>query len=67
MKLYKGLTSNLEKRLHQHRLGQSNSTKFFGKFKLVLSEIFLTRAEARAREKYFKSGSGREWLQKQIE
>ncbi|MEI6327195.1 MAG: GIY-YIG nuclease family protein [Candidatus Roizmanbacteria bacterium] len=61
-RLYKGMTGDLEKRLHQHELGQSQTTKMFGKFKLILVETFNTREEARKREKYLKSGVGREWL-----
>ena len=65
--LYKGSTNNLEKRLQQH-----NSDDFPGytqksrPWKLAYSESFRTRREAEAREKFFKSGKGRELLKKII-
>ncbi|MEK6151791.1 GIY-YIG nuclease family protein [Flavobacteriaceae bacterium 3-367] len=61
-RLYKGLTDTLEKRMKQHNLGQNRSTKGFCPWELVYYEEFRTRKEARAREKYFKSGAGREFL-----
>ncbi|WP_026452575.1 GIY-YIG nuclease family protein [Aequorivita capsosiphonis] len=61
-RLYKGLTDNLEKRVHQHNLGQNKSTKGFLPWSLAYYEEFQTRIETRAREKYFKSGEGREFL-----
>ena len=57
---YKGLTSNLEKRLNQHLLGQNTTTKQMGGFVLVHVEVCHSREEARNLEKYFKSGFGRE-------
>ena len=63
-RLYKGQTSNLNKRLKQHNRGENKSTKSFMPWELVYFEIFQTREEAVLREKYFKSGSGREFLKK---
>jgi len=59
---YKGMTGNMEKRIKQHNAGENRSTKGFLPWKLVYHEQFSTRAEARAREKFFKSGAGREFL-----
>lgn len=61
-RLYKGLTGNLTVRLQQHNQGENRSTKGFRPWKLLYHEEFGTRAEARAREQYFKSGVGREYL-----
>ena len=61
-RLYKGMTETLDKRVEQHNLGQNRSTKGFRPWKLVHYEEFATREAARAREKYFKSGAGREFL-----
>ena len=61
-KIYKGFTSNLEKRLHQHELGQNKTTKKMSGFSLVHVEICKTRTEARKLEKFLKSGFGRETL-----
>ena len=61
---YTGQTSNLKERLGQHNSGNSFYTKRGTNWKLIHSEEFGTRAEAMKREKYFKTGKGREELQK---
>lgn len=61
-RLYKGMTKDLENRLLQHNSGQTKSTKGFTPWKLVYYEVFESQKEALKREKYFKSGSGREFL-----
>ena len=65
-RLYKGQTSDLDRRIKQHSSGENKSTKGFRPWKLVYSEKFLTRAEAVLREKYFKSGIGREFLKEKL-
>lgn len=61
-RLYKGQTCDDDKRIIQHNLGKTKSTKGFIPWKLVYSESFETRESALLREKYFKTGSGREFL-----
>ena len=51
-----------ERRLIEHNSGRVKSTKNRKPFKLVFSEEFETKAEAMIREKFFKSGKGREFL-----
>jgi putative endonuclease len=63
-RLYKGFTNNLEKRIYEHNQGKNKSTAPYRPWKLVYFEEFLSMAEARKRELYFKSGSGREFLKK---
>ena len=58
--VYKGLTDNLERRISQHNSGRVRSTKNKMPLKLIHFEKYATRTEAREREKYFKSGIGRE-------
>jgi len=67
-RLYIGMTDNLERRVAQHNKGSSAtpSTKNRGPFVLLHSEAFPTRMEARKREKYLKSGVGREFLKQFI-
>jgi putative endonuclease len=65
-RLYKGFTKNLELRVKQHNQGKVRSTKGYRTWKLVYFETFNVLAEARQRELYFKSGEGREFLQKQL-
>ena len=61
-RLYKGQTTDIENRLKEHNAGKTKSTKGFIPWKLVYFEQFDFIQEAVAREKYFKSGSGREFL-----
>ncbi len=60
--IYVGLTSNLERRLNQHNSGYSKTTKPYIPFKLIYEELCENRIEARKREKYLKSGIGKEFL-----
>jgi putative endonuclease len=57
---YTGLTKDLTRRLQEHNSGQVKPTKAFAPFKIVHTEEFETLSEARAREKFFKTGTGRE-------
>ncbi len=47
-------------RLKQHNDGKTKSTKGYIPWKLVFEEKYLSRKDAREREKYLKSGSGKE-------
>ena len=62
--IYVGLTSNLEERIRRHNDGREKTTRAYRPFELIYSEEHLTREEARKREKYFKSGVGKEFLKK---
>ncbi len=55
---YVGLTSKLVNRLDYHNKGYVRSTKARKPFELLYSEEFVTRTEAREREKYLKSYEG---------
>ena len=59
---YVGSTQDVAARLVQHNLGQSKSTRHGAPWRLVYQEAFATRAEATQRERYFKTGKGREEL-----
>ena len=61
---YIGMTNNLARRLSEHRGRSSHSGRLIGSFRLLHTESFPTYAEAREREKYLKSGQGREWLKR---
>ena len=60
--LYAGLTADLEERIERHNAGFVISTKNRKPFILLHYELFETCKEAREREKFFKSGYGREIL-----
>ncbi|MEK7452062.1 MAG: GIY-YIG nuclease family protein [Patescibacteria group bacterium] len=59
---YVGMTDNLERRLEQHNKGKGKSTRPYAPFKLLYQEELPDRIIAREREKYFKSGVGREFI-----
>ncbi len=61
-RMYKGLTNDLKRRIKEHNSGKHKSTKAYLPWRLVYYESFETFAEAREKEKYFKSGIGREFL-----
>jgi putative endonuclease len=63
-RFYIGLTSDLERRLREHNEGLSRSTKHGRPWELVHREDFPTLAEAVRRERYLKTGRGREELQR---
>jgi putative endonuclease len=63
--LYVGMTSNVERRVTEHNRGYNRSTKSRGPFSLIYFEECGSRSEAREREKYLKSGIGRDFLKKQ--
>ncbi|MGB6082819.1 GIY-YIG nuclease family protein [Moheibacter sp.] len=65
-RLYKGHCEFLEKRIEEHNSGKTKSTKAYVPWKLVYFESFSTRNEAVLREKYFKSGIGREFIKEKI-
>ena len=64
--IYVGMTNNLERRLNEHNNGENRSTKAYKPFALFYSEVFETRLEARRKEKYLKSGIGKEFLKSLI-
>jgi putative endonuclease len=51
---YVGTTDNLERRLFQHNNGKSKATKPYRPFLLVHKEEFITLAEARKKEWFYK-------------
>ncbi len=65
-KWYTGSTNDLRKRFIQHQTNKSVSTKGRGPFKLIYYEASLHEEDARAREKYLKSGMGKRYLKKRL-
>jgi putative endonuclease len=65
-KTYVGQTSDLEKRLAQHNDLTCQFTMYTkrnkGPWKLIHAEAHPSRSEAMKREKYLKSGQGRDWI-----
>ena len=65
-RIYVGHTSNLPKRLAEHNDPENHSSRFTKRFPgpwiLVYKEILSTRSEAFRRERWLKSGKGRQYL-----
>jgi len=65
-KTYVGQTNELERRVAQHNDADFRLTLYTkrnkGPWRLVHSEQYGTRKEAVRREKFLKSGQGREWI-----
>ncbi len=59
-RFYVGFTIDVKRRLLEHNSGQTKSTKGYKPWKLFYTKEFDTRIEAREREKYLKSGIGKE-------
>src|SRR5438477_308706 len=56
--LYIGYSTDLRKRLNQHKQGRSFATKTRGPWKLIYYEAYLEELDAKGRERYLKSGGG---------
>ncbi len=46
----------------QHNNGYNRTTKPYAPFEILITEEYPDRVTARKREKYFKSGVGREYI-----
>lgn len=65
-KWYTGYTQDLRKRFNQHNAGKVFSTKGRAPFILIYYEACLNEEDAKAREKYLKSGMGKRYLKKRL-
>lgn len=61
---YVGSTADVNKRLKEHNLGKCSYTSGRMPWQLIYVEEYNTRTEAVAREKFLKTGKGRELLDK---
>ena len=66
-RLYTGSTNNLERRLEEHSSGKSVYTRTTRPYQLVYQEELTDELEARRRERFLKSGKGREFLQSRLD
>jgi putative endonuclease len=60
------MTSDLRKRVGRHNEGRERTTRPYKPFKVIYTEQLESRVEARKREKFLKSGSGKEFLKKLV-
>jgi putative endonuclease len=63
-RFYTGSTADLTRRLHEHNSDISASTKHRGPWELVHREDFTTLSGAVRRERYLKTGKGRDELKR---
>ena len=61
-RIYVGFSLDVEKRLKQHNAGKTTSTKGYRPWKLIYTEEVVGRVATRAKEKYYKSGIGKDFL-----
>ncbi len=61
-KHYVGHTNNIERRIIEHNSGMSPYTKNKGPWEIIYTETYESRGEAMKREKFLKSGKGREFI-----
>lgn len=64
--LYVGSTNDLRKRLGQHKQGESRFTRQWQPWQLVSCVVLSSEKPARNLEHYFKTGSGRAFINKHI-
>ncbi|MEI2419510.1 GIY-YIG nuclease family protein, partial [Arthrospira platensis SPKY2] len=57
---YVGLTNDVDRRLAEHNAGYNKSTAPYRPFSVLFIESFPSRGAARQREKFLKSGQGRD-------
>ena len=65
-KFYTGYSDDLKRRLGQHNRGLNFSTKSRKPFVLIYYEACLNQYDARAREKYLKSGMGKRYIRNRL-
>ncbi len=66
-KLYFGFTENLKVRIRLHNTGNVPATKNRLPLELIYFEACLNKDQAIKREKYFKTGFGRNFLNNRIQ
>jgi putative endonuclease len=64
--LYVGICKDIARRLKEHNQGKNRYTKGLRPWELVHSEEFANWQTARDKEKYYKSGVGKEYLKEKL-
>ena len=64
--LYTGYTTDLRQRIADHTAGKAASTRDRRPLQLIYYEAYLLPKDARAREVFLKSGSGKRFIRKQL-
>ena len=61
-----GITQHLRRRIKEHNAGRTQADAGRGPFELVYKESHPDHKAARGRERFLKSGAGREWLKRTL-
>ena len=64
--LYKGITSDLHRRIKEHKFGKVDSTKSKRPLKFIYYEAYLLKSDAERRERFLKTTEGRRLLRQQL-
>ncbi|RJQ33478.1 GIY-YIG nuclease family protein [Candidatus Parcubacteria bacterium] len=64
--LYTGFSRSVKKHLIWHNKGLNEFTRKFGPWELIYYEAYVIKEDALSREKFLKSGSGKNYLDKQL-
>ena len=62
--LYTGYTNDLRRRLKEHNDKENFSTKSRAPFQVIYYEAYLEKEDAQSREKFLKTGWGRQYIQR---
>jgi putative endonuclease len=65
-KTYTGCTNDLKRRINEHIDGKSTYTKNHGPYKLIYYEACIDSKDAYHRERYLKSGSGKNFIKNRL-
>ena len=65
-RFYTGYTDNLNKRLAEHNKAKVLSTKSRLPMLLIYYEVCKNKEDAKAREKYLKSGMGKKYIRNRL-
>jgi putative endonuclease len=65
--LYIGFSSDLRRRLREHRNGLADATAHRRPLGLIYYEAYVEEVDALGREQFLKSGAGRTYLRKQCQ
>ncbi|OHB07529.1 MAG: excinuclease ABC subunit C [Candidatus Zambryskibacteria bacterium RIFCSPLOWO2_02_39_10] len=63
---YTGFSSDLRRRVKEHFSGESFATKSRLPFEIIYYEAYRNEKDARARERFLKTGWGRNYLKKNL-
>jgi putative endonuclease len=56
------MTKNVASRIARHNAGREKTTRSYAPFQLIYTEVCTDRVAARKKEKYWKSGVGKQKL-----